>query len=118
MTVAPRFWATLSLIAGGVWLAFSLLPTALTTLAGLPFAMMALTLGWWSRKFAQQAGDPTGARRAAWALRLGCVGCLWQALVFSLFVTALALGLPPLVQSLVGYLQQVPLPHVWPTPAP
>ncbi|MDW8325967.1 MAG: hypothetical protein RMK99_05320 [Anaerolineales bacterium] len=116
--MTPRFWASLSLIAGGIWLMFSLLPTALTTLAGLPFAMTALVLGWWSRQSAQQAGDPTGARRAAWALSLGCAGCLWQALAFSLFITALVFGLPPLVWSLIGYLQQVPLPQVWPTPTP
>lgn len=118
MKMTPRFWATLSLTAGGVWLAFSLLPTALTTFVGLPFAVMALGLGWWSRQTAQQASDPAGTRRASWALGLGCAGCLWQAAVFSLFVTALAFGLPPLVQSLVGYLQQVPLPQAWPTPTP
>lgn len=118
MKTTPRFWATLSLIAGGVWMAFSLLPTVITTFAGLPFAVMALGLGWWSRQSAQHAGDPTGARRATWALSLGCAGCLWQTLAFSLFIVVLVFGLPPLVQSLVGYLQQVPLPHVWPTPTP
>jgi len=118
MKAAPRFWATLSLIAGGVWLAFSLLPTVLTTFLGLPFAATAFGLGWWSRQAAQHSGDPTGARRASWALSLGCAGCLWQAAVFSLFVIALVFGLPPLVQSLLSYLQQAPLPPFWPTPTP
>jgi hypothetical protein len=118
MRPTPRFWATLSLIAGVFWLALSLLPTVITTFLGLPFALTAFGLGWWSRQSAQQASDLAGARRANWALGLGCTGCVWQVVVVLVFITALVFGLPPLLQSLFEYAQQFPVPQLWPTPTP
>ncbi|MBL8057039.1 MAG: hypothetical protein JNK29_10100 [Anaerolineales bacterium] len=96
---SARWWATLSLISGGVWLALSLAPFFVTTLLGLPFAALALVGGWLGRRAADPA-DPGAGRRAKWGLGLGCAGCLWQIAYFTLLGGALIAGLPSLVEYL------------------
>lgn len=97
-----RFWANLSLAAGALWLALSLAPFFITTLLGLPFAAVALGAGWWSLR----RPEPHGRRRVAWGVGLGCAGCLWQIIYYSLVGGALLVGLPTLLQ----YLQGTPTP--------
>jgi len=93
-----RFWATLSLIAGGLWLFLSVTPFFITTLLGLPFAALAFLTGWRDRR----SPDRVAARRAGWGLGLGCAGCLWQVLYYTLVAGALVAAAP----SLVDYLRQ------------
>lgn len=113
---SPRFWATLSLITGGLWLLFSLLPTAITTILGLPFAAITFGLGWWSRGAARREADGVGVRRATWGLSFGCLGCAWQMVAVTLFIIALTFGLPPVLNSLIEYLQE--LRAMWPQGTP
>lgn len=91
-----RLWATLSLIAGGLWLVLSLTPFFLTTLVGLPFAALAFVTGWWARRGSAQTGDPAGRARANWGLGLGCAGCAWQLIYYSLLAGVLAAAAPSL----------------------
>jgi hypothetical protein len=115
---SSRFWATASLITGALWLIFSLLPTGITTILGLPFMALAFGLGWYSRRAAKREADGVGVRRATWGLSLGCAGCAWQIVALTLTITALALGLPLVFESLGDYLRQ--LPSIFPagTPTP
>jgi len=113
---SSRFWATVSLITGGLWLIFSLLPTVITTFLGLPFAAITFGLGLWSRGAARREADAVGVRRATWGLSFGCLGCAWQAAAVTLFIIALTLGLPPVLNSLIAYLQE--LWAMWPQGTP
>lgn len=98
-----RRWANLSLIAGGLWLVLSVTPFFLTTLLGLPFAALAFATGWWARRGSAQTGDPAGQARANWGLGLGCAGCAWQLIYYSLVAGVLAAAAP----SLFDYLRQL-----------
>jgi hypothetical protein len=101
-----RGWATASAVLGAVWLAFSLTPLFATTVLGLPFAAAAFAAGWWSRRRGQAAGDPATVRRANWGLGLGCAGCLWQVVYYSLVVivgaSLLSAGAAPLFRFFQG----------------
>lgn len=97
-----RTWATLGLIAGGVWLAFSLMPIPFTTLLGSPFGLLAFVLGGWTWRAGRRVRDRTVTGRAQWALGLSCLGCLWQGVVISVLGATLITGLP----ALWDYLQQ------------
>jgi hypothetical protein len=101
-----------------LWLIFSLLPTGITTILGLPFMALAFGFGWYSRRAAKREADGVGVRRATWGLSLGCAGCAWQIVALTLTITALALGLPLVFESLGDYLRQ--LPSIFPagTPTP
>ncbi|MBL8046438.1 MAG: hypothetical protein JNL09_07855 [Anaerolineales bacterium] len=115
---SPRFWASISLVTGGLWLIFSLLPTVITTILGLPFAAITFALGVWSRRAARREADGVGVRRATWGLSLGCLGCAWQMVAITLLIIALFYGLPPMLNSLIDYLREIP--SIWQqgTPTP
>lgn len=97
-----RWWASLSLAAGGLWLVLSLTPFFLTTLLGLPVAALAFVSGWLGRRSA----EPGAARRANWGLGLGCAGCLWQVIYYAVLGGVLLAGLP----SLIEYIQKTLTP--------
>lgn len=101
-----RLWATLSLIAGGLWLMLSVLPTMVTTFIGLPFAALAFGLGGWSLLAARRSRDGVGERRANWAIGLSCLGCVWQVVALTLLSGALLASVP----ALLHYLQGTPTP--------
>ena len=79
-----RGWATASLIAGGLWIVFAMLPIPFTTPIGLPFAGYALIGGWIARRNQLRTGDRVGARRAGWGVGLGCLGFIWLSIVYLL----------------------------------
>ena len=95
-----RRWALSSLVAGGVWLVLALAPTVLTTLAGLPFGVYALAVGWLSLSRCRRAADRSGARLAGWGVGLGCAGFVWQALYVVVAGSLLAASVAALVTSL------------------
>ena len=97
-----RWWATLSVVAGGLWLALSLAPFFVTTLLGLPLAAAAFGAGWLGRRGA----EPAVRRRALWGWGLGCAGCLWQVIYFGVLGGVLVAGLP----TLIDYLQKTWMP--------
>lgn len=67
----------------------ALVPVPFTTPLGLPFAGYAICVGWLSRRNQLKAGDSLGARRAGWAMGLGCFGFVWLAVVYVILGGAL-----------------------------
>jgi hypothetical protein len=102
--------ATASLVTGGLWLVFSLLPIPFTTLIGSPFALLTFLLVALTRPWATELGDRSAVRRTTWALGLGCAGCLWQGIVITLFLTLGGTVLWNGGQSLFEYFRGTPTP--------
>lgn len=107
MIYTPRAWATASLIGAVLWLFFSLAPTPITTVIGLPFLLFAVAAGGWSWRNGKRASDSSAVRRAAWGLGLSCAGCLWQGIAFAIFGTVSF----ALLAELIRFVQQsTPMP--------
>ena len=96
-----RGWALSALVAGALWVVLAVAPTFITTILGLPFAAYALLGGLLIRRRQARAGDPLGARWAAWGVGLALAGLGYLCLFYLVAGTLLTAGLAALLGSLL-----------------
>ena len=87
-----RGWATSSLVAGLIWIVLAVAPTFLTSLLGLPVAIYAILVGWFSRRASRRNGDRTGVRRGGWGVAFGCAGLVYLGAVNLVIASAVNAG--------------------------
>jgi hypothetical protein len=122
-TRRTNYWSLASLIFGTLGLLFALtapIPFVLViSVFNWPLGVAALLTGWKGGQLAKIVGDPRGASRARWGMRLGCLGWTVQfitSIVKVLLFTGLLVSfISPIV---AGLRNGQPTPTQTPTATP
>jgi hypothetical protein len=98
-----RFWPISIIISGALWVFFSMAPTPVTTVLGVPFMLYTFIGGWLIRRRSVRLNDPAGAKQAVWGMGIGCFGCVWQIIALTILsllgVTVIATGITELLKQ-------------------